>query len=410
MNQNIHKFLLWSQKYTGTDMVYIAKNGFWEVMKVIGITITSFVTMFAFARWVPQDVYGSYRYIISAASILAVLSMPGINTSLVSAIARGKHGMLRRATRTRLKWGMLTALGTMAAAGWYLVAGNTTLGLPLLFVAIFLPFAFAFETFEFFWQGRGRFDIQSKYRLATTIIASTVLVSTAFLTDNLIALVLAFFASRAILHAFFYLLSLKSVANEEEDKETISLGKHLTAMGTVSIVGAQLESIILWHFLGPVAVAVFSFARLPIANMQGLIPIDRLALPKLSERNVAEDKKNIFSKFFKLFVVAIPLIVISILSASLIFKLFFPTYLEAVPYFRLLTLTFLWIPFALLDISLVAAGRKKSLYISQTSVPIAKIVLLLILTPLYGIWGAVAAIVLETVFRAGTSFYLFKRL
>lgn len=410
MNQNLYKFLRWSQKYTGTDMVYVARSGFWEVTKVIGVTITTFAAMFAFARWVPQEVYGAYRYILSIIAILAIASLPGIDTSLVRAIARGKHGMFKRATMTRLKWGIIPAIASVGIAGWYLINGNPSLGMPFLFVAIFLPFVFAFDTFEYFWRGRKRFDIQSKYRLVVSTVASAILIAAVFLTNNLVVLVLAYFASRAILHTFFYMLSQRTVTSDEEDTETIPFGKHLTAMGSAGMIAAQIETVIIWQFLGPIAVAIYSFAWLPISRVRALIPINELALPKLSERDVKKDKSRILSKFWKLFVVIIPLTALAILIAPIFYKVLFPAYLDSIPYFQFLALTLLFTPFMLLDSSLVADMKKRELYILQFAVPALKIALFLVLIPLYGIAGVVAAMILTHAFSGATTFYFFKRI
>jgi len=410
MNQNLYKFLRWSEKYTKTDMVYIAHGGFWEITKVIGVTLTTFAVMFAFARWVPQEIYGTYRYVLSIIAILAIASLPGINTSLIRAIARGKEGMLKHATITRLKWGLLTAFASIGVAGWYLLNGNTTLGMPFLYVAAFLPFAFAFETFEYFWRGRKQFDVQSKYRITVAFIASAILIAAVFFTNNLVVLVLAYFASRAVLHTFFYVLSGRAVKNEEQDNETIPFGKHLTVMGSVGMSASQLETVIIWQFLGPVAVALYSFAWLPISRIRSLIPINELALPKLGELNVSEQKKKILDKFWRLFAVVIPLTIVSVLVAPIFYRILFPAYMESVPYFQFLTITLLFIPFMLLDSSLVSDMKKKELYILQFAVPTFKIVLFLIFIPIYGIAGVVAALIATHAFRGIATFYFFKKM
>ena len=68
------KFLLWSQKYTRLDMVYIASSGFWTTASFGINTLLSVGLTFVFANFIPKETYGLYKYIMSLSGALAFLT------------------------------------------------------------------------------------------------------------------------------------------------------------------------------------------------------------------------------------------------------------------------------------------------------------------------------------------------
>lgn len=103
------------------------------------------------------------------------------------------------------------------------------------------------------------------------------------------------------------------------------------------------------------------------------MPITQLALPKLGEEDIQGKEKGIIKKMKKLFVVTSLITIVLIFSASYIYKILFPAYLESIPYFQALSLIFFLHPFNLIGLSFISQMRKKELYIINTITPILKI-------------------------------------
>jgi len=410
LKKKIKDILLWSQKYTQTDMVYLAKGGFWWIFGNVCVLVVSFVTMIAFSRWVSREVFGTYQYVLSVIGILAIFTLPRMQSALVRAVAKGKEGMLWLSAKTSFKWSFIGVAGCLVISGWYFFHQNFILGNSFLIASFLFPIPRISNLLFNFWQGRKKFDIQAKYSIIISILEALVFLPVLFLTNNLILIILAYFISRSIFRGIFFKLTLKKIRNQEKDKETLSFGKHLTLMQSIALFGGQIDKIIIWQFLGPIPVAIYSFAQLPVQRIAGLIPIAPLALPKLSQKNIKEVKKGIFKKFSKLFLISVPLTLFLILVTPLMYKILFPQYLESIPYFQVLVLTLLFIPFSLLSTSFVAEMRKRELYISSSVIPILKMILFLILIPFYGIWGIIAAILITQVCGSALTFYLFKKI
>lgn len=410
LKQNIVNFLRWSQKYTQTDMIYAAKGGFWWIFGEAVVAAISFLTMIAFSRWIPKKTFGIYQYVLSVVAIFGIFTLPGMSQALTRAIARKKEGMLWLCYKTSLKWATIGIAGVLLVSLWYFLHHNFILGASFLIASFLFPVP-RISNFAFgFWQGKKNFDIRAKSLMVINTLEAATFIPVLFFTNNIIIIFIAYFISRAIFRSLFFRFTLNKIKNQEIDKETLPFGKHLTLMQAIGLFAQQIDKIIIWQFLGPIPVAIYSFAQVPLQKIQGLIPISPLALPKLSEKSIKEIKKGIFKKFLKLFLVSIPLTAFLILIAPLIYKILFPQYIESIPYFQVLALTLVFLPFSLLSTSFVAEMRKKELYITSVISPILKIILFLILIPFYGIWGIIFAILITQVCSSALTLYFFKKI
>jgi len=403
-------FLLWSQKYTGTDMIYVARSSFWYFFGKFFYFLTSLAVMVAVANWLSKETYGAYRYVISTAAILNIFALPGLNQALVRAVAKGKEKMYKIVGKTKFKWSLVGSLACLAIAGWYFVNQNLQLTIAFTITGLFFPLRYTLNIYENFWQGKEKFDIQNKFTTVAQILMTAGFIPFIFFTDSLIWILFGFFLTRAIGHGIFYFITYRKASDENGDKETISFGKHLTVMGALDSIAGQIDKLIIWQFLGPVAVATLSFAQEPLKRIQGLIPISSISLPRLSKKNIKETKNSLLSKFYKLILIFIPGILLIILVVPYIYKLLFPAYISSVPYFRILSISLVFAPFTLLSTSLLASMEKKQLYIIRTISPIFKIILFLVLVPFHGIWGVVYAFLAEKVLKNSLIFYFFKKI
>lgn len=410
LKEKAKDFLKWSQKYTRTDMLYVAKGGSWWILGKSCILFCSFILLMAFSRWVPKETYGAYRYILSMVVILNIFSLPGMGPALVRAVARGKDKMLKICATAKFKWALLGSGVSLGISGWYFFHHNLVLGSCFLIAAFFIPLTTTFQLFLYFWQGRKRFDLQAKYSALAEFLAVGGLIFVIFLTDNLILIIGSYFAFYALFRGLFFKITLKQVQNQETEPSTIPFGKHLTLMQGAKLFGKQIDKVIIWQILGPVPVALYSFAQLPILRIKQLIPISSLALPKLSTKNIKQNKKELIKKTFKLFLISIPLTLILILIAPLVYRIFFPQYLDSVPYFQVLALIIMFSPFLLLETSLVAGMRKGELYVIRFANPLLKVILILALASIYGIWGIVWSVLGIEIFCGILTLIFFLRI
>ncbi len=410
IREKIVKTLRWSEKYTGTDMVYLAKGGFWVSFTSATVSLIAFIKMVVFGRFLPQETYGIYSYIIAASGLFAIFSLPGIKTAIIRSVARKKEGTLLLAVKTQLKWGVIGSLLSLVLSLWYFVNQNSTLGTLFLIVAIFIPFFSTFNIFNTFWQAKKRFYTCGKYEIISDIFISFSIIIAVIATNSIVLIVLAYFLAYSIFYGIALKKTIKKVENKEEDGAAISFGKNLTLISALAIVAEHVDKIIIWKFLGPASVAVYVFAQAPAYKLLGLIPLANLALPRLGESNIKEIKHSIFKKFKNLFFLSVPLAIFMALISPYLYRIFFPQYISSVPYFQVLMIIVALLPFTLLNLSFVSEMRRKELYLINSIVPFVKIVLFFVLIPFFGIWGIVFSVITAQIISGAANLYFFSKL
>lgn len=408
----IYNLLRKSQKFTGTDNIYIAKYGSYLTIGYVISMIASLLLAMAFARLLPRESYGEYRYILSIMAIVGIFALPGMGDALLQAVAKKFEGCLRKAFREKFKWAALGSLACLIIAGYFFFKSNFDLTISFAIAAIFFPFMQSTEIYISYLGGKKLFGIQIKYKVLTQIVAALAIIITLFFSKSLIVLVLVYFFSNTLLRSLFLLRSLKRYpANKNENEKFIKFGKHLSLVRIIGTIATQIDRMLLFHFVGTIQVAIYSFAILPASEANIFLKnIRLLALPKLAARNKSEIKKTLLKKVIKATILLTPLTLLYIILAPYLYKIFFPQYTESVFFSQIFFLTILFSPASLIALSFQAQMMKKELYQFSMIAPIVLIILLIILTPLYGILGVILARLISQFFTICLSLFLFKRM
>ena len=143
--ESLYRILKWSEKYTKTDMTYLAKGGFWMVLKyMIGI-VAGLVTTVAFANLVDPTTYGTYQFVISVGSVIGVLTLSGMGLAINRAVAQGRDGAFRYGVQTKLKWSIGITLVAGVLALYYFLNGNNILAISILLAGALQPIILSFR-------------------------------------------------------------------------------------------------------------------------------------------------------------------------------------------------------------------------------------------------------------------------
>lgn len=411
LKQQITRSLRWSERYTKTDMVYLTRGSFWMVTRQVVISLISFGMAIAFANLIPKEVYGAYKYVLSTALLLAVVTMSGINTSLTRSVAKGYEGSILPALFTRIRWGLIGSIVAIGIVLYYGIQENMALAITFAVVAIFLPFKSSFSVYQAYWQGKERFDTVSKLGIFQEMLSSSTLVFVLFLTDDLFILILAYFCAQTLASAILFIYTLRHLGNQQTDSEIVPLGKHLSLMGVFSSLANNSLDIILWHFVGPASVAIFAFANRPPQEIRRIFTeAFPIALPRLSQRSKEEIQRTLLPKIAKLYWILIPSAVAYILIAPSVFRWLFPSYMNAVLYSQLLSLTILFAPVSLFGTVFQALGRTRELYITSIMSLVLLIPALIFSAWQYGLMGVIIAWYIVQSIGVILVLYLFKRM
>lgn len=408
----IYNFLLKSQKITGTDNVYIAKNGTYLLIGNTISIIASFLLSIAFAQLLPKETYGQYRYILSIMAILAIFSLEGINKAVLQGVAKGFEGVFIAGFKTKLKWSLLGALASIGVASYFWFQGNIEFAASFLIIAVFLPLFKSGEIYQSYLDGKKLFGRRVAYTTLIQVLATISIIVALFLTKNLIVLILVYFLSYSALRIFFLFLTIKKIKpNKVDDPETIVYGKHLSFIGIIGLIVQQIDSVLIFYFVGPVQLAIYAFATLPIDYIRTPLQIiQELALPKLSIRPEQDIKKTLPKKLLKITFLIVLVIVIYIVVAPYFYKILYPQYIESVFYSRLFALTLLVFPVSMMMLVLQAKMKTKQLYRISILSSIIEIVLMVLLVSFYGILGVILAKLISQFFYFFLARFSFKKM
>lgn len=393
LQDRVKTLLRWSEKYTKTDMVYLARGGFWVNLGSVSVSLFSFVLYLAFAHFLPKEVYGTYQYLLSLGSIVGAFTLTGMNAALTRAVAQGKEGTVSASIKLQLRWGILPLIGAWCAGGYYLLQGNTTLGYGLFLIGIFVPLNNALNSYGAWVGGRKDFRAGFFFNLFGNVLFYPALILAAFFSKAALLLLVANLLSQTIALIVSYRAARKIYKpNTVVDTDAFSYGGHLSLMNVFGAIIAQVDSVLAFHLLGAGPLAIYSFATaLPdrIGNLVKFIP--SIALPKLSTRAPEELRRTLIPRLIWAIFASSIIAGVYMLLAHLFFSIFFPTYLASVPYSMLYALIIIPGIGGIFNTALTAQRSIRALYIFSSVMPAVQLVLMIVGIVLWGLWGLIIA-------------------
>lgn len=399
------------ERYVKTDLLYLVKGGFWLSLGQLGYVPLAFGLSVAFANLVPPEVYGTYRFVLSLASIIGVFALTGIDAALPQAVARGYEGMLRKGFMTYLTWGwvMLSAAGVVAA--YYVMHGNAVLGIGVLIAGATLPLFSGASLYGEFLAGRREFRIAAFAGALQTAFTTAVMVTTMLVAPDPLTLIAAYFLSNACSSLALYAWVWRRYhPNGREDPESARFGYHVSVTNVIGVIADQLDKVLVFHLVGAAELAGYAFATAMPEYLRSLSKMfNSLAVPKFAVRDAESMRESILRKTVLLVLALTALTVCYAIAAPYLFRLFYPHYLGSIPYSQVYALVILSGAATLPAAAINAQRDVHTQYVLSLSDNLLRIALLFGLAYLCGVWGIIAARILGRLFTLVFSSYLVAR-
>lgn len=391
----IIRLLRWSERYTKTDMVYLAHGGAWLFLTQGTLFILSFLLLWVFANFLSKELYGEYRFLMTVVGILTLFTLPGMRTALVRAVARGHSGVMRHIIITRLTWGALGSFAALFGAGYYAYMDNWYLAGLFALAAVFIPIHDTYDLIGVYHNGRKDYPRYAATTIVRRLVVVISTIATIFLTSNLYLIIGVYLASTTITNIIVYYYTLHIFPlSSTGDTETITYGKHLSVMSSMQYLSTHLDKVVLWYLAGPVQVAIYTIAvALPREITTALQQVGILALPKMAHREKVELQQSLVHKLVIMFLGCVPVALLYYLLSPLLFTFLLPQYLESIIFSQYTSLIILFAPLVLLNQYFVATVNTRALYTMQFVQPTITIGLFFILIPIYGVAGAIFALI-----------------
>lgn len=394
MKDAIIKFLRYTERYTKTDMVYLVKNSGWVFLGQLVTSASAFTVTIVLANTLDPSEYGEYRYVLSLLVILSLTTLPGMYTALTRATSLGIKGQLASVVYTQIRWGILGSLLSLILSIYYWQNDNLHISISFMIIAVLVPFYGAFLSYYFYLQGKQHFNKASLFQILSKIVLLTSLITVAYLQPSAVYLVVTYILAVTLTHFFGYWMTIRSYREVRQPAiDTINYGKYLSLWFTPNLVAGYIGLLATWYYLGSEEAAIFAVIMIAPQELQRLGSIfNQVALPKMSKQNI--DVTEFLNKVFKIGIFFSIVWLIYALLAESLFEVFFPKYAEAAVYSVVSMLMILFIPRMILRCFLNAKKKRKAIRLSSLAELATQVILILVLLPLYGLWGAVLASVI----------------
>lgn len=400
-----------SERYTKTDMVYLAGNGFWLTLGQVAIGLIAFLLSIAFAHLVPKDVYGEYRFLVSVFWVIAAFSLTGIAPALTRAVARGEDGAYPSALKLSLLWSIPMAFIGLGTAAYYFLNGNDTLAWGCVVIAAIGPLWQGAYLYGSYLEGKQAFRENALAGIVLNVVPALGLLAAMFLLPNSLTFLGIYLGASVVTAAGISLLVVRTYRPQgAAPRGLASLSGHFSAMNVLNAIAQQADRILVFHFLGAVELAVYTFATAVPDQIKTLFNnVATLALPRFVKRSFAEARRGLGFRIAGMTGLAALAAFAYLLIAPFAFRLIFPTYMESVLFSQIYALSLIpvanIVPFALLE----AHAAKQELYILNAANPLFQIIVLTVFVSVWGIWGAVISRIVSRAFNLLLGMYLLGR-
>lgn len=411
LRTRLYSLLRSAERYTRIDMVYLAKSGSLLTGADAILAVASLAVSVLVAAFVPKETFGIYRYLIALAGIAAAVSLSGMNNAIARAVAIGREGSFVQSLWLQARFALVQVLVLGAVAAYYFIKGNTTYGISLTAIALISPAASVLNTYSAFLNGKKDFWRMAWWRVEGGLLQSAMLIAVIFTSPTVLGLVIAYFLTSLLTNGFFLWRTFKAYEPKgPADQKDLTYGKHLSVMNAAGILAAQLDALLIYHLLGPVSLATYSFAVLipdRLRAFAGFIP--NSALPKLANRTPEERRATVGKRILLISLAMTGAALVYALVAPIGFKIFFPQYLDAIPYTQFASIFLLSAIPTYLFAVLTAEGSARSMYIVSLTTPFVKIIMSVVGILVFGIGGAIGARILAGVFDGALSLTILRK-
>ncbi len=411
--KHLTTFLRFLERYTGTDMVYLVQGGFWLSVAQLGTSLSGFFLVTILANILPPEKLGEYRFLITGFTLISIFALPGMRTALRESTPKGFRGNLSYSFWIVVRWGVLGSAISLFASAYYFLHENVALAIGFLVIACASPLYNASTVYLEYLTALKKLRHTTVYTIISRAILAMLTAGVAFLFPEYSWMILtAFLFGNIIPNLYFHFKTAREVERGDTnvDRGLTAYAGHITAMTALGLVAGQLDKIFVWKFIGAEGLALFFIAySIPLAMSQYLLIIPTMAFAKFGEKDPKLIRRTLLSKTLKYMLVIATIVLLYIVVAPYIFSLIFPKYLTAVPYTQALALVVLSSAFLPIKTYLTTLKKTRELYILSAVPPALRIAVAVTLIIPFGLWGAVASLLMEAVVRSVLLLYFFLR-
>lgn len=386
----LQKAIQFATKYSNVDVKFFLKGGFWFALRQFGGMFRGLVLSIILARFLTVTALGQYELVLSISATLSILSIPGLNASIVQAVAKGNDGDYPLAVKTSFKWSLIAIPILISIGCYYLLTGNS-LGYSLIIISFLFPLVYSPNTWSAFLTVKEKFKEIAVFTLIESTICALAIFLVLMVSRQLIVLITLYFSLLAFFNVLWFWLSKRAMLNKQKSSDMLSYGYFLTKISIIQLVTANIDKLLIGFLIGPIQLAYYSIG---INFSQRIFDISKnflsIASSKISTKNTFSPKLYIF--IFGLFSI---ISVIGILMMPFVLPLLYTNQYQSSVIFAQIFLAFLpfYVITSLLKAHITYFTRDKLVLLQESLLyPFFKVILYLIMIPLFGVVGLAFAL------------------
>ncbi len=344
-----NRILVKAERFFKVDVRYLLQGTLWSSLAQVVITLSALALSMVLSRYLPKEVYGHYKYVLSLVSLISIFSLSNLNYAVLQSASRGFDGSIIEGFWASLKWSALIFLGALGLSVYYFVQGNWGLAVGILIGGALGPLITAGSLTSSFLIAKKDFEGLAVHgSIIGSFIPAAALMTTALLSQNYLIFVAVYFVTTAGVYLYLYHYALRQHHPNPENRDPgmINYAKHLSFMGILGGLAGNIDQVLLFHYVGPIQLALYNFAigvpdqlKGPLKNLDGMFQA------RFANHLPTDIRKSMQTKTILLFIFAVVCVAIYIPLTPIIYHLLFPNYLDAVPYSQWYSLTLLAMPF-----------------------------------------------------------------
>lgn len=380
--------------------------------QVVGI-FTALLLALGYSHFLSKETYGTYKYILSIFAILMVFALPGMSDAAQRAIAQGKEGVFWKTFRKRIEWATVGGVICAGIGFYYFLYGNTLLAAVFLAASPFIIFVDVFTHYNALLMGRQLFRESSYYNTVVQVATAIIIFLAVLFSTNLVTLIVAYLGAFVVARGIALLyVTRKFALNDVHDDTAFSYGAHMSTTNIINISIGQLDSVLLWHFLGPVGLAIYAFAEAAADQGQKVFKLltTAMAFPKFSAADKEILKLTLPRKILIAHLATIPAALALALIVPFVYTFLFPQYVDSIPYAQVMALFLSFTPLRFLSTAVNAKASTRAIYTLSIFGSTLQVTLLLLMIPLWGIWGAIYATFIQQCITNALALHLFYKM
>lgn len=372
--------------YKGVALIFLLRL----IQLLMGLAATYFL-----ARSMSKEAFGEYNAVLNTIGIVGITALPGLNNSLMQAVARGHLGTYRAVVPIAFGGSCVGSTILLAISGWYWANSSDSMALAYACAAFLFPFANGLTQWKSTVIGQERFITLLYYDGGSSILTYGLVIASVLLFPGQYALpVVITLLIPAIYNSLLSVSEYRKIPKEASvEKQNIRYGIRTTFYSGLGAIGSNMDRVLLYWFMSPVALALFVAAgRIPDLMSGAMQDIAAVIAPRLAKHENYTKRIDQIFLFVSACYGGLTIFFAFLGIPTLVPLLFGGGYTDAIPYAQALTCStaigaLANFRFRFIRSRIDEKGFRDITLVSST----VRLIAFLFLVPAFGIVGAVVA-------------------